>query len=153
MPGYAPEPIAFFEHGMRLGPIDAIFGKRYARLAADEFLILINGAADGEHEVVVGSDGKFRVAEVDTRFFEERGGFPVVAVGGGEDADFAVAVDVALGFATGAKPLVVETGEVGECVVVGAGPDFFDREKSEAGGWCGLGKQAGHRECDEEVEI
>lgn len=137
VPSDAPEPVAFVEDWMRFAPIDAVFGKRDTRSATDEFLIFVDGAADGEHEAIIRCDGEFWVAEVDAGFFEECCGFPVVAIAGGEDANFAVAGDVALGFAAGAEPSIIETDQVGEGIVVGAGPDFFDGEQFEIGGLSG----------------
>ncbi len=126
VPGDAPEPVAFVEHALRGGPVPAILGEGDARLAFLEDFALIDGAAHDEHEAAVGREGELRVAQVNAVLGEQGGGVPLLAVGGGQDADVAVAADVALGFAEGAEPLVAEAGEVGEGVVRRGVPDLLD---------------------------
>lgn len=114
----------------------------------------VDGAAHGEHEASGGGDGEVGIAEVDAGFLDEGFRAPTLAVGGGEDADFAVilfevaAGDVADSFAAGGEPAAVEADEVAEGAVGGFGPDAFDGEEAGRGG----GERGEQREAEEETE-
>src|SRR5207253_1449756 len=123
VPGDAPEPVAIFQDLLQGGPGVAVGREDDARLAALElFGAKIDRPAEYDHEAIVGGYREFGVAQVDVFFGDERGGLPFIAVGGGDDADFAIAADVAIGLAEDAPPAVVPADQIGEGIVGGRIP-------------------------------
>ena len=96
VPGDAPEPIAVFEGSLRRGPLAAVLREADSRLAGlEHFRAVIDRAAGDDHQPIVGRDRELGIAEVDALFADEGGRFPFLAVARNQDAELAVAADVA----------------------------------------------------------
>src|SRR5205823_4084709 len=75
------------------------------------------GGAAQDHEFSLGSAADVRVAQIDRRPLEQSCGFPGLAVGRGEDANFPWSRGVAGAFAEDAEPAILEANQIGERVV------------------------------------
>src|SRR6266540_1933395 len=104
-----------------------VFREGQAHVSADGALRIItskNGRDWTSTALIKRAEGDLRDAKIAFGALDQRSGGPIPAVLRGDDPQGAVGRHVSLAFAEHAKPTVLESDQVGECIMGRAVPDF-----------------------------